>query len=142
MSATTFTADLRDIRFALHEHLDIVGQLKRFAAHAELDRDSLDAMLDEGYRVATEAIAPINVDADRLGCTLDGDGNVTTPASFKAAWDTYRNGGWGALSCGSREAVVAFLVHAFGSCFEEPAVRGADRGVAPVHGRHAHLAGD
>jgi len=98
MSATTFTADLRDIRFALHEHLDIVGQLKRFAAHAELDRDSIDAMLDEGYRVATEAIAPINVDADRLGCTLDGDGNVTTPASFKAAWDTYRNGGWGALS--------------------------------------------
>jgi len=44
-------------------------------------------------------------------------------------------GGWGALSCGSREAVVAFLVHAFGSCFEEPAVR------AQRHLLGAHLRG-
>ena len=89
--------DLRDIRFVMHEQLAAVPTLQAYAAHAELDRDTMDAMLDEAERTARELIAPLNAPGDKQGCRLDADGNVRTPDGYKEAYKAFVDGGWIAL---------------------------------------------
>src|SRR5690606_4739763 len=45
-------------------------------------------------KFATEVLAPVNMPADRQGCTLDGDGNVRTPDGFSEVWRRMVEGGW------------------------------------------------
>jgi alkylation response protein AidB-like acyl-CoA dehydrogenase len=98
MSATSFTADLRDIRFVLFEQLDITASLSKFEPFAELDNELCDSMIDEAYRISREVLDPVNKNSDRQGCRYDGEGNVKTPDGFKEAWDLMATGGWFALS--------------------------------------------
>ncbi|NOY26536.1 MAG: acyl-CoA dehydrogenase [Oligoflexia bacterium] len=98
MSATDYTADIRDIQFVLFEQLKLEEQLAAFPRYADFDRDMYQAMLDEGYKLATNVVAPINAKGDEIGCSLDDQGNVTTPPGYKAAWDTLAQGGWFALA--------------------------------------------
>lgn len=98
MSATTFTADIRDIHFVLFEQLDLVGKLSGYPRFADFDRDMYTSMLDEAYKLSTELVAPINAKGDEIGCKLDDQGNVTTPPGYKGAWDTLAAGGWFALA--------------------------------------------
>src|SRR5690606_26851839 len=58
--------------------------------------DLVAGLLEEAGRFAAEAIAPTNVDGDRIGSTLDGD-QVVTPDSFKRAYQQYVDAGWGAV---------------------------------------------
>ena len=44
-----------------------------------------------------DVVAPLNRVGDVAGSTLDGDGNVTTPAGFKEAYRQYVEAGWGAV---------------------------------------------
>ncbi|MCB9778179.1 MAG: acyl-CoA dehydrogenase [Alphaproteobacteria bacterium] len=94
MSATAFTADLRDIKFVLFEQLDIDQQLAKFDKFKDFDKDTYEAMMEEAYKLASEVVAPLNAVGDHVGCTLDGEGNVTTPPGYKQAWDTLAEGGW------------------------------------------------
>src|SRR3546814_20198878 len=41
---------------------------------------------------------PLNAVGDKEGCTRHPDGSVTTPTGFKAAYDTYVEGGWTTLN--------------------------------------------
>src|SRR5690606_17888698 len=79
VSSTSFSVDLNDIRFVLFDQHQIHEKVGSFARYRELDRDIYEATLDEAARVATTVLGPINRPGDRRGCTLDGDGNVTTP---------------------------------------------------------------
>ena len=97
MSATEFTADLRDIRFVLHEQLS-VADLPTTDHHSEADVETVDALLEETYRIATEVLNPMNAPGDAKGCTFDGEGNVTTPPGYRAAWQVLAEGGWLGLS--------------------------------------------
>lgn len=94
MGALDFKVDLEDIRFILFEQLDIDSELSKIPKYEDFDKDTYDAMLDEAAKVAIEVLAPINGPGDRAGCTLDGDGNVTTPPGFKEAWTLTAEGGW------------------------------------------------
>ncbi len=94
MSATAYSADLRDIRFVLYEQLDVIGRLAAFEKHADLDRELVDTLIDEAYRIASEVLGPINAAGDTHGCKLDGEGNVTTPPGYKEAWGIVSEGGW------------------------------------------------
>ncbi|MFT5685733.1 MAG: alkylation response protein AidB-like acyl-CoA dehydrogenase [Myxococcota bacterium] len=98
MSATSFTADLRDIRFVLFEQLDITGTLSKFEPFADLDNELCDSMIDEAYRISQDVLGPANKNCDRQGCRFDGEGNVKTPDGFKEAWEMMSSGGWFALS--------------------------------------------
>jgi alkylation response protein AidB-like acyl-CoA dehydrogenase len=96
----TYTPPLRDMQFVLHELLDATSQLKLLPRHADIDADTLNAVLEEGGKFAAEVLFPLNRSGDEEGCTLDkATGEVKAPAGFKDAYAKYVEGGWTALSC-------------------------------------------
>ncbi|MEO3692691.1 acyl-CoA dehydrogenase C-terminal domain-containing protein [Roseateles paludis] len=95
-----YTPPLRDMQFVLHELLNVVDEFKMIPAHAEVDADTINAVLEEGGKFASEVIAPINLSGDSEGCALDRSTHeVTPPKGFREAYATYVEGGWPALSC-------------------------------------------
>jgi len=96
----SYTPPLRDMQFVLHELLHVTDDFKAMPQHAELDADTINAVLEEGGKFATEVIFPLNISGDTEGCQLDQTTHaVTTPAGFKAAYAKYIEGGWAALGC-------------------------------------------
>ena len=95
-----YTPPLRDMQFVLHEVVDVTGELKDIPQYAEVDVDTINAVLEEGGKFATEVLFPLNKVGDREGCVLDKTTHeVRTPQGFKEAYKTYVEGGWPALSC-------------------------------------------
>ncbi len=92
-----YQAPLREFRFVLHELLDAEGMLAELPGFEEVDRDLMDAVLEEGARVCEEVVAPLNRNADEEGCRLDAEG-VKTPRGFRQAYDALREGGWFAMA--------------------------------------------
>ena len=96
----SYTPPVRDLQFVMHELLGAVDVLKRMPRHAEVDADTMNAVLHEAGRFAAEVVAPLNLPGDREGCTFDKTTHeVTAPQGFKAAYGQYVQGGWPALSC-------------------------------------------
>jgi len=95
-----YNPPLRDMQFVLHELLDVNSALQAMPKHAEVDVDTINAVLEEGGKFAAEVVFPLNISGDQQGCKLDRDTHeVTPPDGFKAAYDQYVAGGWPALSC-------------------------------------------
>jgi alkylation response protein AidB-like acyl-CoA dehydrogenase len=95
----TYTPPLRDLKFVLHELLDVTATLKMLPPHADIDAETINAVLEEGGKFASEVIFPLNASGDAEGCRLDAASHeVRTPAGFKAAYAKYVEGGWPALS--------------------------------------------
>ena len=96
----SYTPPLRDMQFVLHEVLNVIEDLNAIPQHADLDADTLNAVLEEGGKFASEVTQPLNLSGDSEGCTLDKTTHeVTTPKGFKEAYAQYVEGGWAALSC-------------------------------------------
>jgi alkylation response protein AidB-like acyl-CoA dehydrogenase len=96
----TYTPPLRDLQFVMHELLGAVDELKMLPRHADVDAQTIDAVLTEAGKFAAEVIAPLNLSGDAEGCTLDKATHaVATPKGFKEAYAKYVEGGWPALSC-------------------------------------------
>ncbi|MFN0183475.1 MAG: acyl-CoA dehydrogenase C-terminal domain-containing protein [Aquabacterium sp.] len=94
-----YNPPLRDMRFVLHEVIGVVDQLRLLPRHADVDAETLDAVLEEGGKFAAEVIAPLNLSGDVEGCTRDpATHEVRTPSGFKEAYAQYVAGGWPALS--------------------------------------------
>jgi len=93
----TYSAPLRDMRFVLFEVFDAEALWARLPATAEVNRELADAVLEESAKIAGELIAPLNSSGDEEGVQWH-DGDVTTPAGFKAAFKTYGESGWMGLS--------------------------------------------
>jgi len=95
-----YNPPLRDMQFVLHELLDVSSALQAMPKHADVDADTINAVLEEGGKFAAEVVFPLNISGDAQGCKLDRDTHeVTPPDGFKAAYDQYIAGGWPALSC-------------------------------------------
>ncbi len=95
----SYTPPLRDMQFVLHEVLHVTDDLMQMPKHADIDADTIAAVLEEGGKFASEVIFPLNQIGDEQGCVLDRDTHeVKTPDGFKAAYDQYVQGGWPALS--------------------------------------------
>jgi len=93
----TYTPPLRDMQFVLHELLNVSEGLRKLPQHADIDRDTIDSILEEGGKFCAEVLFPLNQIGDREGCTYHGDGVVTTPTGFKEAYQQFVEAGWGAL---------------------------------------------
>jgi alkylation response protein AidB-like acyl-CoA dehydrogenase len=94
-----YTPPLRDMQFVMHELLRVADEFKAMPRHAEVDADTVNAILEEGGKFASEVLLPLNRVGDEEGCTLDRSTHeVTTPTGFKAAYAKYVEGGWPALS--------------------------------------------
>ncbi|MBQ0932712.1 acyl-CoA dehydrogenase [Ideonella sp. 4Y16] len=89
---------LRDMRFVIDEVLGAPAAWPAMAGFEELDSDMSAAVLEEAGRFAAEILAPTNGPGDLEGCTWQ-DGEVRTPAGYKAAYQAFVDGGWPALAC-------------------------------------------
>jgi alkylation response protein AidB-like acyl-CoA dehydrogenase len=96
----TYTPPLRDMQFVMHEVLKVVDDFKQMPQYAEIDAETISAVLEEGGKFATDVIFPLNVSGDAEGCSYDPVTHaVTTPKGFKEAYRTYIDAGWAALGC-------------------------------------------
>jgi len=90
---------LRDMHFVLHELLNTADELKMLPRHADVDVDTINAVLEEGGKFASEVLFPINLSGDQEGCTHDkATRAVRPPKGFKEAYAQYVEGGWPALA--------------------------------------------
>lgn len=90
-----YKSNLRDIEFNLYEVLEIQDHLGS-GEWADLDRETVDDILTEIERIATEDYAASYADQDRIPLTLV-DGEVTIPDSVKKSVRAFKDGGWNRL---------------------------------------------
>ncbi len=114
-----YNPPLRDLQFVMHELLNAVPKLQEIPAHADLDAETLNAVLEEGGKFAAEVLLPLNHSGDREGCSLDRSTHaVTTPQGFKEAYAKYVEGGWPSLSTDPAYGGQG-LPHLMNQCFYE-----------------------
>jgi alkylation response protein AidB-like acyl-CoA dehydrogenase len=95
-----YTPPLRDMQFVLHELLNVADELRLMPRHAETDVETINAVLEEGGKFASEVTFPLNISGDAEGCTLDpATHEVKAPRGFREAYAKYIEGGWAALGC-------------------------------------------
>jgi len=94
-----YSPPLRDFQFVLHELLDAQSQLSEIPRHAEVNRELIDQVLEEGGKFCADILFPLNREGDEEGCRYAGDGVVTTPKGFKEAWEQFKQAGWPTLTC-------------------------------------------
>ena len=92
-----YNAPLRDMKFVMQEVLD-AASLTKYEKFAEADTDTLDAILEQSGKFATEVLTPLYVVGDHEGCTRNDDATVTTPTGFKEAYEQVVESGMMALS--------------------------------------------
>ena len=90
-----YAPPLENIRFVLHEVLN-AGSLAELAGYEEISKDLIDQILEEGAKISSEVLFPLNQPGD-AGCVYD-KGAVRTPKGFKEAYDLFAAGGWCGLS--------------------------------------------
>jgi alkylation response protein AidB-like acyl-CoA dehydrogenase len=96
---TQYTPPMRDMQFVLHELFNVSDELKLLPRHKDIDRDTINAVLEEGGKFASEVLFPLNISGDEEGCVLDKiTHEVQPPEGFKEAYAQYVAGGWPALS--------------------------------------------
>ncbi|WP_341917469.1 acyl-CoA dehydrogenase C-terminal domain-containing protein [Polaromonas sp. YR568] len=95
-----YNPPLRDMQFVMHEVLKVTDEFKALPKHADVDADTINAVLEEAGKFAAEVTFPLNISGDTEGCKLDqATHEVTPPKGFKEAYAKYVEGGWAALSC-------------------------------------------
>jgi alkylation response protein AidB-like acyl-CoA dehydrogenase len=92
---STYTAPLKDMRFVLNE-LAGLSEVAKLPGCEEATPDTVDAILEEAARFASEVLDPLNRSGDEEGSTW-ADGEVRTPKGFREAYRRFAEGGWNAL---------------------------------------------
>lgn len=63
-----YSAPLRDLRFALHDVLELPALYARLPGSQDVTAELVDAVLEEGARFVEEVLAPLHQSADAEGC--------------------------------------------------------------------------
>jgi len=92
-----FAYDTRDLKFILHEWLDMqkILELDKFRDNYEME--DIDLILDEAYKLAKNMIFPANREGHHIGVKFDS-GRVTVPQPVKEAYTFLQENGWGSAS--------------------------------------------
>lgn len=93
----TFRVPVPDIAFAL-DHVAGLNELLDRGLFPEVDRDTVQAILEEAARFAEEELAPLNRTGDETPARLAGS-EVITPPGWQEAYRKWVEGGWGSLPC-------------------------------------------
>jgi len=83
------------MRFVLNE-LAGLAEVAKLPEFEEATPDTVDAILEEASKFASEVLDPINLSGDQEGSKLS-DGEVRTPRGFRDAYRKFCDGGWNAL---------------------------------------------
>src|SRR3569832_75974 len=95
----TYRAPVSDIAFAL-KHTSGLKEALAEGLYGEMDEDTIDAVLEEAGKFASDVIAPLNRVGDKFGTPFK-DGNVTTPPGWKDAYTSWAAAGWNGLAAPS-----------------------------------------
>jgi alkylation response protein AidB-like acyl-CoA dehydrogenase len=94
-----YVAPLKDMRFVLNE-LAGLGEVAKLPGYEDASPETVDAILEEAAKFASEVLDPLNYSGDQEGSVWK-DGAVKTPKGFKEAYKQYTDGGWAALPFGA-----------------------------------------
>jgi len=94
---SAYRAPLVEIRFVLRE-LAGLEQVARLPGFEDATPDTVDAILEEAAKFATEVLDPLNAAGDREGAQWQEGGIVRTPAGFKEAYRRFAENGWNGLT--------------------------------------------
>ncbi|WP_373086339.1 acyl-CoA dehydrogenase C-terminal domain-containing protein [Sneathiella sp.] len=111
-----YNAPVKDFKFVLNDLLGL-DKMTNLPGFEEATPDVIDAIFEEGAKLMSEVIQPLNLVGDSEGCKWN-DGEVTTPTGFKAAYDEYRGAGWMGLDA-DPEYGGQGLPHVIGIAFAE-----------------------
>ncbi len=93
-----YRAPLDDMQFLLFDVFQAQQDWSNTPTLAsQIDRSTAAAMLEEAAKLTQQRIAPLNRPGDEEGARWS-DAGVTTPAGFRDAYETFREGGWTALT--------------------------------------------
>jgi len=92
---SAYQAPLKDMKFVLNE-LAGLGEVAKLPGFEEATPDTVDAILEEASKFASEVLDPINYSGDQEGSKW-ADGEVRTPKGFRDAYKQFCDGGWNAL---------------------------------------------
>ena len=112
-----YQAPLRDIQFVLYELFNYEDHCKRLPGTEEVNRELVDAVLEEGAKFCEQVLAPLNQTGDAQGCAFN-NGDVSTPDGFKEAYQQYVEGGWPSM-CHSAEYGGQGLPESLGNVLSE-----------------------
>ena len=92
----TYRAPVADIAFTLKHAAGLKAALAE-GLYGDLDEETVDSILAEAGRYATDVIAPLNRVGDTFGTPFK-DGHVTTPPGWKEAYTEWAAAGWNGLA--------------------------------------------
>lgn len=92
----TYRAPVQQISFILRHIVDF-DQLAATELFAEATPDTVDAILNEAGKVASDSYAPVNRGGDLHPARLE-NGTLRSSPGYADAFRTYANGGWVGLS--------------------------------------------
>ncbi len=95
-----YQAPLDEIKFVIKDWLQADQTWTALQGCAEIDMGTAEQILEEAGRFATDILLPVNSPGDVEGCHYEA-GKVRTPAGYRAAYQSYVENGWPALSCAS-----------------------------------------
>ena len=91
-----YRAPVADIAFALKHAAGLKAALTE-GLYGDLDEETVDSVLVEAGRFATDVIAPLNRVGDKFGTPFK-DGTVTTPPGWKQAYTAWAAAGWNGVA--------------------------------------------
>jgi alkylation response protein AidB-like acyl-CoA dehydrogenase len=83
------------MRFVLNR-LAGLAEVAKLPGYEDATPDTIDAILEEASKFASEVLDPINYSGDREG-SIFNSGEVLTPKGFRDAYRKFCEGGWNAL---------------------------------------------
>ncbi|MFA6265046.1 MAG: acyl-CoA dehydrogenase [Pseudolabrys sp.] len=92
----TYRAPVSDIAFALKHAAGLKAAIDE-GLYGDLDEATVDSVLEEAGKFASDVIAPLNRVGDKFGTPFK-DGNVTTPPGWKEAYTSWAAAGWNGLA--------------------------------------------
>ena len=92
-----YRAPRRDIRFVLHEVLEVEKVLAA-GGREDVNRELIDSILDEGARFAENVLSPLNWQGDWHGGPRLENGRVSTPPGFREAYRQFCTDGWAGMA--------------------------------------------
>ena len=92
---TEYVPPLKDIRFVVHE-LSGLNKVLQLPDFAEIDADTVDQVLDEAGKFASDVLAPLNIPGDRAGCSVTNQA-VVVADGFTDAYQQFVANGWQSL---------------------------------------------
>src|SRR5690242_57236 len=95
----SYRAPVADIAFALKHAAGLKTALAE-GLYGDLDEETVDSVISEAGRYASDVIAPLNAVGDKFGTPFK-DGKVTTPPGWKQAYTDWAKAGWNGLAAPS-----------------------------------------